>query len=413
MIYLTELLAARVLDSEGRPVGRLTEVALAPAEDQRRVAQFLVSTPDRRRLAVHYLQVAEVSPRRVRLLVPTEQLEPYQPRGEHLLVTKDLLDQQIIDMDGRKVVRVNDVHFQEHALNGRCELRLAEVDVGFTGAVRRLFQGLVPFSAIRFVEPYLSRRVIPWDFVDLIEPDPQRRVKLKISHDKLARLHPADLADIVEELAPPEREAIFQILDDVKAAEALTEVEPKFQKSIIEALDTEKAADIVEEMAPDEAADLLAELPEETSDGILEDMESKDAEQVEELLEYPKDRAGGMMNTDFIAVRISDTVDTVVQALRANHALALSTNTIFLLEEQDRLIGALPLSQFFLVPPSKPLSELKPDMVLFAHLDSSEADVIELFDKYNLLTLPVVDEQYKLAGVITVDDIISILRARQ
>ena len=413
MIYLTELLSLAVTDSEGRFVGRLRDVALAPAEDPRRVAQFLVSTPDRRRLAVNYDQVAEVSGRHLRILIPAGQLLLYTPRGEHLLVTKDLLDQQIIDINGRKVVRVNDVHFQEQPVNGRCEFRLAEVEVGLTGAVRRLFQGLLPFSALRWMEAYLSRKVIPWEFVDLIETDPQRRVKLKIAHDKLARLHPADLADIVEELAPSEREAIFEILDDVKAAEALTEVEPKVQKSIIEALDTEKAADIVEEMAPDEAADLLAGLPEETSDEILEGMESKEAEEIEELLEYPEDTAGGMMTTDFIAVGEMGTVDTAVAALRSNREVASSTNTIFLLDGLGRLTGAMPLAELFLVAPSTPLLQRKPELLLFAHLDSSDRDVIELFDKYNVLTLPVVDEQYRLVGVITADDIISVLRARQ
>lgn len=426
MIYLTELLSLPVVDCEGRPVGRLQEVALAPGEDPRRVAQFLVRTPDRRRLAVNFDQVAQLSTEKagcLRTTVPAAELPAYTPRPEHLLVTKDLLDQQIIDINGRKVVRVNDVHFQTHPLqthhadaqpiNGRLECRLAEVDVGLTGAMRRLFQGLLPFSFLRRVETYLRRNVIPWDFVDLIEGDPQRSVKLKITHERLARMHPADLADIVEELAPAEREVIFETLDDVKAAEALTEVEPKVQKSIIEGLDTDKAAGIVEEMAPDEAADLLAELPAETSDEILEGMETKEAAEIEELLEYHKNTAGGMMNSDFVAVADTATVDTAIAALRANRELAASTNTVFLVDSAGRLTGAVPLGGLFLATPSAPLQEVKPFLLLFAHLDSSENDVIELFDKYNLLSLPVVDEQYLLAGIITADDIISVLRARK
>jgi Mg/Co/Ni transporter MgtE len=305
------------------------------------------------------------------------------------------------------------VHFQENWANGSPEFRVAEVEVGLTGAVRRLFQGILPSRAIRAMEPWLSRTVIPWEFVDLIEVDPQRRVKLKITHDKLARLHPADIADIVEELPPAEREAIIETLDEDKAADALAEVEPRVQKAIIEALDTEKAADILEEMAPDHAADLLAELPDETSEEILDGMEIQEAREIEELLEYREDTAGGLMNSDFIAVPEAGTVDSAVEALRTHHEIAESTNTVFLLDHVGRLTGALPLVQLFLSPPSTPLEKIKPLRLLFAHLDTPEKEILELFDKYNLLSLPVIDESYQLSGVITADDIISVLRAHK
>jgi len=411
MIYLTELLQLPVHDRAGRRVGRLCELALVPAEDPRRVAQFVLRA-GKRRLAIPYNGVQEVGPRGLRLALSLEELSEFSPRDEQLLLTKDLLDQQIIDINGRKVVRVNDLSFHEQRSNGFCEVSVAEVDVGASGAFRRLFQGLLPPRLIRHIERPLAHRVIPWEFVDLIETDPLRRVKLKISHDKLGRLHPADLADIVEELAPAEREAIIETLDEAKAAEALSEVAPKVQKSIIEALDAHKAADILEEMPPDEAADLLAELPQETSEEILEDMQPSEAEEIEELLEFPKDTAGGMMATDFQAVPQTGTVDTAIAALRANRELAITTTTVFLADELGRLTGALPLAELFLAAPSTPLLERKPDLLLFAHVDSSERDVIELFDKYNLLVLPVVDEQYRLVGVITADDIISRLKSK-
>jgi magnesium transporter len=425
VIYFTEMLGLRAVDSNGQSLGRIRDVALTPSEDLRRLSMFVVGKGSRR-LEVPYNQVADFSLDRnagLRVSVPAADLDAYDTHavalGEdgletaHLLVSRDLLDQQIIDVDGRKVVRVNDVHFQEHSSGGAPEFRVAEVEVGLTGAVRRLFQGVVPSRALRAVEPWLSRTVIPWDFVDLIEVDPHRRVKLKITHDKLAALHPADLADIVEELAPAEREAIIETLDEGKAADALTEVEPRVQKAIIEALDSEKAADILEEMAPDEAADLLAELPEEKSDEILDDMEIQEAREIEELLEYRDDHAGGLMNTDFIAVPEAGNVDSAIEALRTHHETAESTNTVFLLDYMGRLTGALPLVSLFLAPPSTPLEKIKPPRLLFAHLDTPEKEIVELFDKYNLLSLPVVDEDYLLAGVITADDIISILRAQK
>lgn len=411
MIYLTELRRLPVVDSAGERAGHIVDLALVPAQDSRRVAQFVLRFRNRK-LAVDCHDVKELSTARMRLAVKLADVRDYAPRDDQLLVTKDVLDQQIIDINGRKVVRVNDLGFAEQRNNSSCDVRLAEVDVGVAGAVRRLFEGLLPASFIRRILPAASHRVIPWEFVDLIETDPQRRVKLKIAHEKLARLHPADLADIVEELSPPEREAIFETLDETKAADALTEVEPKVQKSIIEALDSERAADILEEMAPDEAADLLAELPKQTSDDILEDMQPAEAEEITELLEFGEDTAGGMMNTDFVVVPDGGTVDSAITALRANREVAAGSNTIFLLDPQGRLTGALPIAQLLLAAPSTPLAEIKPELLLFAHTSQSERDVFTLFDKYNVFTLPVVDEEYQLAGVITADDIISRLKAK-
>jgi magnesium transporter len=412
MTYLTELLRLPVIDENGRRIGRLAELAIVPAEDSRRVAGFVLRRR-RRRLLIPYDAIHEVSAKAIRISTGADRLAEFYPRDDQLLITKDVLDQQIIDINGRKVVRVNDVGFTEQRTNGSCEVRVAEVDVGLGGAFRRLFQGLLPISVIRALDKRLAPRVIPWDFVDLIEIDPQRRVKLKISHDKLARLHPADLADIVEELAPAEREAIFETLDDSQAAEALSEVEPKVQRSIIQSLDTEKAADILEEMAPDEAADLLGDLPGHTTEEILEDMQPAEAEEIGELLEFPEDTAGGMMTTDFIAVPENGTVDSAVAMLRAKREVARWTNTIFLVDPKNRLSGAVPLAELFLASPSTPVAQLKADLLLSVRVDGREADVVSLFDKYNIFTLPVVEKDGQLARVVTADDVISLLKSKR
>jgi magnesium transporter len=190
------------------------------------------------------------------------------------LLERDLLDQQVIDINGRKVVRVNDVDLQVEAPKDDADrahpvLRVHSVDVGARGAVRRLLRGVAPKSRLARAAWQIPPRSIPWNFVDIVETDPARRVKLKISNEGLAKLHPADIADIVEDLAPDERQAVFQTLDEETAAEALEEVEPKVQKAIVESLDYGRAADIVEEMDPDAAADLLGDLPEERSEQIL------------------------------------------------------------------------------------------------------------------------------------------------
>jgi len=231
--------------------------------------------------------------------------------------------------------------------------------------------------------------------VDLIETDPARRVKLKISHERLAKLHPADIADIVEELAPDEREAVFETLDEEVAAEALEEVEPKVQKAIVESLDSERAAEIVEEMEPDAAADLLADLPQDRTEEILVQMEPEERKEVTELLEFKENTAAGRMTTEYLALPLNATVHDAIETLRNFEGGVETVSTIYLLDEQNT-----------------PLISLKQEPLISCHAGAGEKEVAELFDKYNLLTLPVVDDDGKLTGVITSDDVISLLRAK-
>ena len=293
---LTELLKAPVVDSSGVVAGRVREVALSPQDDPIRISALVVRT---RSGVDRLLGLAQVESINAAVKARTKSDDwPALSSGEGLLLlARDLLDQQIIDVHGRKVVRVNDVDLQQDLSNHHLALKLAAVDVGARGAVRRLLKGLVPSAALRALLRKIPERMIPWEFVDLIETDPARRVKLKISHERLAKLHPADIADIVEELAPAEREAVFETLDEEVAAEALEEIQPKLQRSIVESLDSDRAADIVEEMDPDAAADLLGDLSEEHSQEILEEMEPAQREEVSELLEFKEDTAAGRMTT--------------------------------------------------------------------------------------------------------------------
>jgi Mg/Co/Ni transporter MgtE len=196
------------------------------------------------------------------------------------------------------------------------------------------------------------------------------------------------------------------------AADALSEVDPNIQASILESLETEKAAEIVEEMAPDEAADILAELEQETSDEILEEMEHEPKQEVRELLEFDEDSAGGMMNTEYVAIPETATVADAIQALKSNEELMETLNTLFLVDSGDRLTGAVPLARLFLHDGATPLRSLAVETLIDAPVTEQQDRITELFDKYNLLALPVVDEERKLAGVITADDIISVLREK-
>jgi Mg/Co/Ni transporter MgtE len=267
-------------------------------------------------------------------------------------------------------------------------------------------------SALNAVLRHIPPRSIPWDFVDLIETDPARRVKLKISHERLARLHPADIADIVEELAPDEREAVFETLDEEVAAEALEEVEPKVQKAIVESLDSERAAEIVEEMEPDAAADLLADLPEERTEEILVQMGPEEREEVTELLEFKENTAAGRMTTEFLALPDSSSVHDAIETLRNFEGGVETVSTIYLVDAKGKLVGAVPLPKIVLARETDPLISLTQEPLISTKAGAGEKEVAEIFDKYNLLTLPVVDDEGRLTGVITSDDVISLLRAK-
>ena len=253
----------------------------------------------------------------VRAGTDAAQWEAFVPSDGLLLLKRDLLDQQIIDIHGRKVVRVNDVELDSTPVNSHLLISVVAVDVGARGAVRRLSKGIVPSFTLRALLERIPPRVIPWQFVDLLETDPARRVKLKIAYKGLAQLHPADIADIVEDLAPAERESVFETIDEEVAAEALEEIDPDIQVSIVESLDKDRAADIVEEMDPDAAADLLGDLTEKQSDEILQEMEPEERQEVTQLLEFGEHTAAGRMTTEFIAVPETSVVDDAIDALKA------------------------------------------------------------------------------------------------
>ena len=408
-LYFTELLNLPVYDLKHRRIGRVRDAALVPLVHQSRVDRFLVGAGSSW-FSVRYDQIFAIGLDGIQL--SDEKLFPYHSDEYMLRMGRDLLDQQIIDVNGRKVVRVNDVTLEIQRDASFDQLYVKEVDIGIRSIVRRLLQGAVPRKVIRALQQPIVPNSIPWDFCNIVEADPQRRLRLNISHDKLELMHPADLADIVEELGPAEREAIFETIDSEVAAEALSEMDSKTQASILESLEPDVAADIVEEMSPDEAADALGELEEETSQEILEEMEQDDKTEVSELLEFEEDTAGGLMNTEYASLPETATVTDAMVMLRENEELLENLNLILLVDTEGRLTGAVHLARLFLVAGDTTLKSLAQDPLISAPVDMSQERVTELFDKYNIFTLPVVDKQRILSGVITADDIISVLRQK-
>jgi sporulation protein YlmC with PRC-barrel domain len=409
-VSLTALLGTPVTDAQGHLRGRLKDIAVATGPDAGKVAGLVLKT----RAGLFIVPSHEVmeTPAGTLELRSSGALVPLEDQGNYLYLQQDLVDRQIIDIHGRKVVRVNDVDLEWMGKGAAHLLRVAEVEVGLRGAFRRVFKGLLPRASLETFSRKFSAHGIPWHFVDVIEVDPARRVKLRIEYERLAEMHPSDLAEILEDLAPAEREAVFTSLDEEVAAETLEEVDPKLQKTLLEKLDEERIADIVEEMDPGAAADLLGELSEEQSDAILEEMEPEERQEVSGLLEFDEDSAAGCMTTDFVYVGADATVAQAVQALRSFDGNLESVTEIYLLDEARVLRGSIPMSRLVMAQPESRLSVLAEARVLSCPADLHQNDLAELFDKYNLHALPVVDAQGRMVGVVQADHVISFLREK-
>lgn len=408
LVSLSELLGAPVRDSSDAIAGRVRELAVAPQDHPTRIAFVIVRTPDgERAVPANELKSCRAT---VRVTSSQSSWERHPPSDGLLLLKRDLLDQQIIDVHGRKVVRVNDVELEATPVEGHVHLDVVSVNVGARGAIRRLGKGIIPARTLRALLEKIPPSVIPWQYVNLLETDPARRVKLKISYDGLSRLHPADIADIIEDLAPAEQKSVMEAMDEEVAAGALEEIEPDVQRSIVESLDKDRAADIVDEMDPDAAADLLGDLTKEQSGEILREMEPEGRRDVAHLLEFEEHTAAGRMTTEYVALPGDATSADAVEAIRGYEGGYEALATIFLIDAGKKLIGAVPLARIATSSPATPLSRLKVEQLVSCPADATEDDVVELFDKYNLITLPVVDEHARLTGIITADDVISMLR---
>ena len=410
VVTLSELLGAAVRDPSGAVRGRVREVAISPQDHSTRVSFLIVRTSEgERALRSDALTSCGAT---VRAAEDASSWVRYTASDGVLLLKRDLLDQQIIDVHGRKVVRVNDVEIDATPVNSHLVLNVVSVDVGARGAIRRLAKGVVPSFTLRALLERIPTRVIPWQYVDLLESDPARRVKLKIAYEGLSKMHPADIANIVEDLPPAEREAVFETINEEVAAETLEEIDPDIKVSIVESLDSNRAADIVEEMDPDAAADLLGDLPEARSGAILQEMEPEERREVTQLLEFGEHTAAGRMTTDFIAIPETSVVDDAIEALKTFEGGREALATIYLTGASQQLVGAVPLVKIATSSPALQLSDLSEPYIACAP-DTPDSEVAALFDKYNLITLAVADEHGRLAGIITADDVITMLRHRR
>jgi CBS domain-containing protein/sporulation protein YlmC with PRC-barrel domain len=403
-LLFSTLRRCQVLDAEGRPLGQLKDLVLLPLETLPPVTKLVVLTEDREEVVLPWEVVARVErdPAALHLTQNGGALHPVQPRPEEMELGKSLLDRKVVDTKRRKVIRVNDLELQE--AQGR--LRLVAVEGGLRSLLRYLGSELVAERIAGLFGVSLGRERIPWEVVEPVETERAKAGKAT-AYAKLAKLHPADIADIIEELNPGERTAVLTAMDDETAAEILTETEPEVQASTVQMMESEQAADILEQMEPDEAADILSELPEAKAQELLETMEEEEAQEVVELLQHEEDTAGGLMTTGAFSLPPDLTAAEAINRLRsAEGAEAETIHYVYLTDSGERLLGVLSLRELILADPATPLDQIMERQVISVRPETGLREVAEAFTKYNLVALPVLDEGGELKGIITVDDVL-------
>ena len=401
MLYLSGLTNRRVVDESGREVGKLKDIVVSSRDQFPLVQALVIATHEGDRI-VSWQDVQTLEPE---VRVKNEGRPGGAADGIH--AARDILDKQIVDTHGAKVVRVNDLQFSP--VEG--QLRLVGADVGMRGLLRRLGAEAPLERVFSAVGRGLPRGIIPWHLVEPVSAG-KGDVRLTIPHQKLALLHPADIADIVEEMSADERRSVFEHLDVETAAETLAEVEPKMQASVIADLPEERAADILEEMEPDEAADLLQDLPEDQREELIELMQPEEQEDARELLTYDENSAGGIMTTTYVALPGSLTAAQAIDRLRAVQPDPESAYYLYVIDEADRLAGVVSLRDLVVAPPEKRLDEIMDRHVLKVTANTNKEEVAAIIAKYDLLALPVTDHKGRLIGAVTVDDVVELMLPR-
>jgi magnesium transporter len=397
LVYLSQLVGGDVRDPSGDKVATLRDVvvALDPAEPFERV-RGLVATIRRRSLYIPWGHVAVLDGAHIMLNSTKLNLQPFERRDGELLLVRDVLDKQIVDMKGRRVVRANDLQL---AL-AEGELRVVGVSVSGRALLRRL-------TGRYGRAPSASEQIISWTDVEsfaLRNPS----VRLRVSDDRLARLHPIDIAHIIDSLSVHEGAEIVASLDDETAADTLEELSEERQADILEGMDEERAADILEHMGPDVAADALGELSEEKAESILQRMEEEEAEDVRELMSYEEDTAGGIMTTDYVALPPGLTVAATMAHLRGLDDKPEFLHYLYVVDdvEHEQVLGVVSLRDMVLADPATPLATLTEVEFQAATLEDRPRDVARKMAEYNLVALPVLTADGCIQGIVTIDDAI-------
>jgi flagellar motility protein MotE (MotC chaperone) len=406
-LSFTQLRHRSLVDSQGVAAGRLEDLVILALGAKPQVTKLCLRRPDLEEWVLPWESVADLPQDPgvpIRLRNSLADLSPVTLRPEEMRLGKNVLDKKVVDTARKKVLRVNDIELEER--EGR--LHVTGVEGGLRGLLRNLKSEWLGERLAALVGADLPREVVAWEALEPLETE-LTRAKRHAVYTKLAKLHPADIADIMEELNPSERAAILAALDEATAAEAITEAEPEVQASMVQMMEPEKAADILEEMEPDEAADILSDLPEAKAEELLETMQPEEAHEVEELLEHEEDTAGGLMTTEHVAFAPTLTVAEAIQRIRDEAKEAETIYYLYVTDPEKRLLGVLSLRELILADPGQRLEQIMHTEVVSVRLETGLREVAELQTKYNLLALPVVGGEDEMLGIITVDDVLNLI----
>ncbi len=415
MAYLSQILRKRVLDSVGQPIGRIEDLAITVEEpfggEFPPVTLVLVRAGSTvLRLRWELISDLNAVGGNVCLLdEPRARLTIGQEKEGEVYLKRDVLDKQILDIANYRVVRVNDIYLQEDG----DQLRAAGVDVSFRGLLRRIRLENRLVTITRKLGAPMHRQHIPWNQVEVMRTESGGKIQLKVPTDKLSKLHPTDLAAIVHQMSPVERQEVFEQLDVETAATTLEEMDDELAADIVESLPNERAADIIEEMDPDEAADVLGEMdsPEETQAilGLMDDPE--EAADIQHLLSYEEGTAGALMTTNVVEIPRDLTTDRVLERLRAEQPDPSALHYLYVHDENEKLVGVISLAEIALAAPHTPLSEImhKNEEIVSVGPQADAEECARLIAKYDLLSLPVLDLHGSLLGAVTVDDVLDVI----
>lgn len=399
-LYLSSVLGKTVINDLGREIGRLQDLLMVPGEVFPEVSHLLVRS-GKSTYAIAWLDVSLFNSFVISVSARLASLAPYTAREGDILVRRDILDKQIVDVDGAKVVRVNDLKLGGH----RDLLCIFSVDIGFRGLLRRLgYERLGEKVAVRLGRE-IPRQEISWEFVQPLEMH-SSKLALTMARDQMAEMHPADIATIIAQLPHQHIQTVLISLDTETAGEALHELEPELRTRIISQLDSEQASDILEEMEPDEAADVLGDLPEEKAQELLGLMDEEEAEDIQELLEHEDDTAGGLMNSSYLIIPEGLTVAGALAEIRRQAAEIETVYYAYVLDALEQPLGVVSLKELLIHPDDQPVAEVMTDNLKTVAIHAPPGDILEIIAKYNLIAVPVLDEEGKMAGIVTVDDIL-------
>lgn len=407
MIYLSQMLGKPVVDAAGTEIGTVSDVAIATREVFPRVTSLAFLGPDKTPFMLSWRKfVAALDDERIELGVPAPEIRFSYLQPDEVLLHRDLLNKQIVDTQGMKVVRVNDLKLSE----SRNQLRLLGAEVGIRGVLRGISPALerTVERIARLFGGSLPENLIAWNYMDLLDRD-LSQVKLSVTHKRLHELHPADVADILEQLSPSQRAAVFTHLDNEAAADTISELEDEFQADVIDDLSESRASDLLAEMDPDDAADIIGDLPYDKAERLLRLMGVDGASAIRSLLGYKEKTAGGIMTPEVTTVAEDMTVQEVIEHLREVAEERETIYYVYVVEDKQHLTGVISLRDLLLAKPDTTVAQLAVRDLFTANPDDDQEDVAEQMSKYDLLALPVVDERGTLLGVVTVDDALDVL----